>query len=318
MDDNELTAEEQAALDAQRNAPEPEPEVPAQAPAETPQDGATGQEAPEGAEQAVNKGDPPTVPYERFKEANDRRKEIERQSAEDRRRYEVRLEEVLKLIPQPAAAPAQERPAMPDPQQDPAGYIIADMQQKGASIEQINQRFAAFEQQQQAIQIATAIRGHTAAHEEVFRKEAPDYDAAVDHLKHVYDAQLLANGMGDPGQRRLAIENEATRISAMALQQGANIAERFYRLAQATGYRQAGEQMTNGQAPPTQAVAAAVPSQADRLRMVQQGQEQSRGLGNARGNGPAPMTAAKLLDMDDGDFLEAMKKSKEARRLMGA
>lgn len=318
MDDNEqLTAEEQAALDAQRGAPEPEaPEQPAGVP-ETPQEGAEAPEGQEGAElpasdQQARKGDPNAA----LVQERERRREVERQAAEDRRKYEARFEELLKLVPQPAAAPAPEKPSLPDPQQDPAGYIIADMQQKGASIEQINQSIAELRQQQQQQQVVAAVQQRAAAMEADYKAENPEYDNAMTYLRSVRDRQLLAIGMTDPGQRAQQIQAEAFQIAVSALQQGGNPAERLHLLAEASGWSSGMAGQTPAQA--SAAPAAAVPDQAERLRMVQQGQAQSRGLGNVRGNGPAPMTAQKLLDMDDDAFLETVRKSKDARRLMGA
>lgn len=319
MDDNEqLTAEEQAALDAQRGAPEPE--APAQDAPETPQEGAEAPEGQEGGEPPPEDGKrPQMVPHAALHQERTRRQEVERQAAEDRRKYEARFEELLKLVPQPGQAQptTPEKPALPDPQQDPAGYIIADMQQKGASIEQINQSIAEMRQQQQQQQVVAAVQQRAAAMEADYKAENPEYDSAMNFLKSVRDRQLQAIGITDPAQRAQQIQTEAFHIAVSALQQGGNPAERLHRLAEASGWS-SGTQPAAGQAPSAQAAAVGVPDQAERLRMVQQGQAQSRGLGNVRGNGPAPMTAQKLLDMDDDAFLETVRKSKDARRLMGA
>jgi len=296
-----LTAEEQAALDAQRNALEPE--ALAQEPTETPQEGAGTQEDQEGAP-----GKPlPPVPYERFKEANDRRKEVERQAAEDRRKWEERFNHLLERVGQPQPPPAQaETPAIPDVQADPVGHIVGTMRQLGASQEQINQEVAAQRQRAQEAQLVSYVRTQASAHEREFRRDTPDYNDAVDYLKGIYDAQLAANGITDPGQRELMVQQEAIKISAMAIQQGANIAERFYNLAKATGYR------------PQQAQQAEqTPDPAAQIQRIARGQEQARSLGNTRGNGPTPMTAQKLLEMSDAEF-DKIKDSPQVRSLMGA
>ena len=317
MDDNEqLTAEEQAALDAQRSAPEPEETI-AQAPAETPQEGAGAAAEQEVAEQPPADGKrPQMVPHAALHQERTRRQEIERQAAEDRRKYEARFEELLKLVPQPAAAtaPAQDKPALPDPQQDPAGYIIADMQQKGASIEEIKQQLAVFNQERQQQQVVATVIQRARHAENVFRQEVPDYDQGLSYLRELRDKQLSVL-VPDPTMRAAQIEQEYLTISAHALQHGSNPADIVYRMAQASGYRPAD---ASGTQPPIAEPAATAPSQAERLQMVQRGQEQSRGLGNVRGNGPSPITAAKLLDMEGDKFLEFIKTNKEARRLMGA
>lgn len=320
-DDDQLTAEEQAALDSQRSAPEPEaPEQPAP---EVPQEGAEGRETPEGGVPPADKGEPPVVPYERFKEANDRRKETERELAELRRKSEARFEELLKLVPQPAAqTETPQASAIPDVQTDPVGHIVGTLQQLGASQQQIQQVVEQQRAQQQQQQLVMAVQQRAAALEADYRAQTPEYDGAITYLRQFRDRQLQAAGMTDPTQRAQQIAAETFQIAAGALQQGGNPAERLHRIAEASGWtKPAGEQQAGGQAAfgqPTAPAQPAVPDQAARLQMVQRGQEQSRGLGNVRGNGPGPMTAAKLLDMDDDAFLEAMKKSKDARRLMGA
>lgn len=320
MDDDQLTAEEQAALDSQRGAPEPEAPVQGAA-LETPQEGAEAPEAPEGAEgPAAAERRPQMVPHAALHEERKRRQEIERQAAEDRRKYEARFEEILKLVPQPAAEPAPQAPAIPDVQADPVGHIVGTMQQLGASQEQINQRLAQYQQQQEQQRVIAAVQQQAAALEADYQAQNPDYQNDLNYLRQVRDRQLQAQGMIDPGQRAQQIAAETFQIAAHALQQGGNPAERLHQMAKATREAAGWTPQAAAQAPAGQgaAPAMAVPDQAERLRMVQRGQEQSRGLGNVRGNGPAPMTAAKLLDMDDNAFLEAVKKSKEARRLMGA
>jgi len=319
--DEQLTADERAALDAQRTAPEPE--APVQDAPETPQEGAGAPEEPEGGEPPPEDGKrPQMVPHAALHQERTRRQETERELAELRRRSEARFEELLKLVPQPgAAAPAEKPiPAIPDVQADPVGHIVGTMQQLGATQQEIQQAVAQQREQQQQMQVVAAVQQRAAAMEADYKAANPEYDSAMTFLKSFRDRQLHAAGMIDPAQRAQQIQNEAFQIAIGALQRGGNPAEMLHRLAEAsgwsTGWQPPAAQAPNGQAPLAQAAGA--PDEAARLRMVQQGQQQSRGLGGVRGNGPAPMTAQKLLDMDDDAFLETMKNSKDARRLMGA
>ncbi len=314
-DDDKLTAEDQAALDSQRNAPEPE--APAQPPPEAPQEAAEGQEAPEGTEPAPEDDKrPQMVPHAALNQERKRRQEAERQAVEDRRRYEARLEEVLKLVPQPAAQETPQGPAIPDVQADPVGHIVGTMQQLGASQEQIKQAIAAQQTQAQQQQLVAAVQQRATAMEADYRAQNPEYDGAMTYLRTLRDRQLQAAGMSDPGRRAQQITAEAFQIAASALQEGGNPAERLHRMAEASGWSGTGGAVSPS-AMNDAARQAQAPDQAARLRMVQQAQEQSRGLGQTRGNGPAPMTAQKLLDMDDDAFLKAIKDSKDARALLG-
>lgn len=319
MDDNELTAEEQAALDAQRNAPEPEaPEQPAP---EAPQEGAETPEAPEGAEEqpAADKR-PQMVPHAALHEERKRRQEVERQAADDRRRFEARVEKLLELVPQPNTQQPETppAPAIPDVQADPVGHIVGTLQQLGASQEQIRQAVAQQQQQQQQQQMVVAVQQRAAAMEADYKAEHPEYDNAMTYLRQFRARQLQAAGWSDPAQIAQQISAEAFQIAASALQQGGNPAERLHRLAEASGWAAPAPQPMPSEINDALRQTPSAPDPAARLRTVQQGQEHARTLGNVRGNGPSPMTAAKLLDMDDDAFLEAMKKSKDARKLMGA
>jgi hypothetical protein len=133
------------------------------------------------------------------------------------------------------------------------------------------------------------------------------------------DTQLKAAGITDPVQRANQIASEYWQMSAMTLQQGGNPAQRLHEIAKAT--REAAQNAWGQPLPPAAGqAAAAAPDPAARLRMAQQGQEHSRGISNMRGNGPAPVTAARLMDLPDDDYdaiIKAMR-SKEARKLMGA
>jgi hypothetical protein len=309
-DDEQLTAAEQAALDAQRNMPEPEaPEPPA---AEVPQEGVDASEGEAGAEPAAiadkRQGDPAAA----LVQERERRREVERQAAEDRRKYEARFEELLKLVPQPAQQQASPEPAIPDVQTDPVGHIVGTMQQLGASQQQIERALAEQRQQEQQRQVVTTIQQRAAALETAYRAEHPEYDDSMRYLQAVRTRQLQSLGITDPARIAQQIQTDAFQVAVAAIQEGANPAERLQRFAEASGW------VPPAAGAPAEPAAAAVPDQAARLSMVQQGQQHARNLGGVRGNGPSPMTASKLLDMDDDAFLETLKKSKDARKLMGA
>ena len=301
-----LTAEEQAALDAQRDAPEPE--AFAQEPTEAPQGGAGEAEPGEGVEQPAADKRPQMVPHAALHEERERRKETERKLAEVERRAEERFKVLLeKLGPQTPPAQA-ETPAIPDVQADPVGHIVGTMRQLGASQEQINQELVAYRQREQQAQAIAAVQQHAVASEAAYRSQAPDYDAAVDYLKQFRDRQLVAAGVTDPTRRNAIIMQEALQISAQAMQEGANPAERFYRLSEASGYTRQAQQAQQ---------AEQTPDPAAQIQRIARGQEQARSLGNTRGNGPTPMTAQKLLEMSDAEF-DKIKDSPQVRSLMGA
>ncbi len=322
MDDNEqLTAEEQAALDAQRNTPEPEAPEPAPDAPEAPQEGAGGAEdEAEAPEQPEAGKRPQMVPHAALHEERKKRQEIERQAAEDRRRFEARVERLLELVPQPAAQPEAPAPAIPDVQADPVGHIVGTLQQLGASQQQIQQAVEEQRRRAEQQQLVATVQQRAGALEIDYRAKNPGYDDALSHLRQLRDRQLQSQGMMDPAQRAQQIAFETFQIAAMALQQDANPAERLHRMAEASGWTAPATAMPSEINDAARQNAGAAPDQAARLQMVQRGQAHASTLGRVPGNGPSPLTAAKIAEMPDDDFEAIIKvmKSKEARKLMGA
>jgi hypothetical protein len=181
------------------------------------------------------------------------------------------------------------------------------MQQLGASQEQINQQLAQYRQQQDQAQAIGAIQQRSLAMEAEYRQENPDYDNAVGFLRQFRDRQLAAAGWADPARRHQQIMTEALSIAAQALQEGSNPAERLYRLSEASGYKQAA---ATGEQPATN-------GEADKIQTIARGQQMARSVGSARGSGPQPMTAEKLLKMKDEDFLKWAKESPDAKNFLG-
>ena len=180
-DDNQLTPEEQAALDAQRNAaPEPAEEPAAAAPQE-------GAEAPEGeaAGQAQPEPDkrPQMVPHAALHEERERRKQAEARAAETERRSEERMRMLLeKLGPQPDTTPAPQIPAV---DQDPVGHIVGNIADIRGQVQNLAQATAAQQEQAQRAQAVQALQQQALAHR-------PDLQGCVARLEGAQATQRLA------------------------------------------------------------------------------------------------------------------------------
>ena len=123
--------------------------------------------------------------------------------------------------------------------------------------------------------------------------------------------ELESLGIKDAAHRDQILAREGVEILVLAAQQNGNPAELIYNLAQKRGFNsRSGRSVQNYSAPPPNREAEA------RMRRVSEGQRQSRSLGSARGSGPRPLSAQRILD---ASYAEADKlfNSPEGRALLG-
>lgn len=309
-DDNELTPEEQAALEAQRQ----QPDLPSETAPETPQEGAEAPEAPDGVEPA-----PPAdkrsqmVPHAALHEERERRKQAEARAAEIERRAEERFRALMeKLGPQ---APPEQPPQIPAVEQDPVGHIVGNIGQLREQVQTLSQSAVAQQEAAQRAQAIQAMQANALAMEAEYSRDNPEYESAVKYVAGLRDQQLLAMGVDNPVERQAIINQEAMGIAYRAMQKGHNPAEVLHNIAKASieMARRALQAQNPGLPQPN-----GQPGAAERLQAIERGQQQARSLGNVRGAGPSPMTAQKMQEMSNDEFLEMMKKPPaEVRRLMG-
>jgi len=319
-DQNALTAEEQALLDGDAANTETDAGlVDANKPAETSAtpkaDAPAGSDA-EGEKDAKTGSDKEAkhVPLAALQES---RAEIKRLKDEAKAEKEARLllEQRTNLILE-RLTPKPEEPkpeVIPDFETDPAGWIAGTMRATGKTLEQIQGELAArktkdaeAERQQANTNAVNDIISKAAAQEVEFKKTAPDYDDAgafllqsrIDELKEIgYDDKQI---MG-------IVSNEKLAIAQKALADGKNPAAVVYAMAKRRGYA------------PKKADAAPDPAKlaTEKIAALGKGQEQAQSLSGTRGQGPSPLTAARLLEMSEADFAKFMD-TPEGRAAMGA
>lgn len=307
--DENLTAEEQAQLDAMRatDSALQDPEAPSPAPADpaTSEPAADPAAAPQQPRQQM-------VPHQALHEERERRKEAEARA----RTLEERTNLLLQRIgqPQPAVAPPQsvapgETP-LPDLNVDPVGHIVGMLQRQQAEITRLREGETQRQQGASQANIIQQIQHHAQASEQEFRISTPDYDRAVQHLVERRSAELAAVGYS-PAQRTQMIQQEAFFTAAQAVQTGRNPAAVIYEIARMRGYQNSPPAAPAPQAaaaPAQQAPAPAV-DPGERLAAIAAGQQQARTLGAARGSGSAPMTAQRLIEMPDAEFSQILAKA---------
>ena len=319
--DSELTAEEQAALDADKAAEttQTEEDAGAGAATQTPpvaDDAGTADGTVDGGADLQATQRQGTVPHAALHEERTRRQETERQLAEERKARQT-LEERTNLIlqrfaaPQQPAAPAtQAAPEIPSFEADPAGHILGQVRQQCAILGELVQAVTGQSRQNEAAAGMQQLTTRAAAMEREFATANPDYDKASSHLFEMRRQELVAAGWTDPAEIQTMMANEARGLAARALQQGRNPAAVVYELAKLRGYAAAPDPAANGGGN-----GAADPTA--QLRTIERGQQQSRSVGNLRGAGPAPLTAQGLAEMSEADFLKAFG-TPEGKALMGS
>jgi hypothetical protein len=316
-----LTADEQAQLDAmqQDDTAADVGQADAAATQQRPDADAGGTPAAAdagAADPATQPQRPQTVPHAAFHEERERRKAAEQTIAELKRSQQT-LEErtnlLLQRIGQPQAQPqSQQAPALPTLEENPAAHIVGLLQQQGQRQDELTRWALQQEQARQTQANVAAIQERAVAMEREFIAQTPDYAQAVDHLANQRRLELAEAGYTDAAEREVILRNEALQLAQRALQSGRNPAEMLYGVAKVRGWKATEAATAQAEQPAT----AATNGQ-QRIDTVRAGQQQARSLGATRGAGPTPLTAQRLIEMSDADFLKMMD-TPEGRDLMGA
>lgn len=301
MDDNEqLTAEEQAALDGMR-AGDNEPVVVE----ETPEPQEQVEAEPVEPQEPAAEGKQHTVPLSTFMEEKEQRKTLARELEQERKARQTLDERMNMLLQRMGQAqpqqPAQQTPQLPELDKDPIGHFDARMRAYEAHLAQVAQTLATQNQQSQQAQVVGTIQQRALAMEREFASQTPDYVNAVGFLAEARHKELAAAGYGDPAERQAVVAQEAFAMAARALQDGANPAARLYELAKIRGY---GASPAAPAAPVQQP-----PAPEERIQQISRGQQQSRSLGSVRGTAPPPLTAQRVADMSQDEFEKFLSKA---------
>ena len=316
-DDNDLTAEEQAQLDAERageaaaadDTQQPPPDNSAQ------EGGAqsAGEEGGEG-DAAAQQQQPRMVDHAALVEERERRREIEKRAQEADKRATV-AEERLNLILQRAQQNAAQQqgdpqtPQIPDFAQDPVGHLAARLQHSERALAQVAGYLGQQRQQGDQERNMRALEARAVALEGEFRAKTPDYDDAVRHLITGRHRELEMAGYRDPAERQLILAEEARMLVAKAMQDGSDPAQMTYEIAKLRGYAPA-----QGQQQPQ------APSATDRMQTIARGQQQARTLSTVSGAEPNAITGRTVANWSDAEFEKWLEKAtpEQLQAVMGA
>lgn len=288
----------------QQQQQEPSSEQPVEAPEGDADDTS---DAPQGEQTAAEKSR--MVPHKAFHEERERRRQLERESAQQRQEWERRFQQLLDVHQQsaqqqrPQPQPGPQQPPLPDPDKDLPGYLVERINRSEAALREMAQILITERQQQaQQSQYQNAIsQMETQAKmaESEYAREHPDYHDAANYLVEMRHKEMELAGIRDPAVRMQEIRNEAMHLAHRAMQEGRNPAEIIREMSILRGFK------------PKQAEQAAP---GERVQQIAAGQQQARTLGNARGGAPNAINPQAIMAMSEKEFDTWMSKATDDQK----
>lgn len=212
--------------------------------------------------------------------ANTARRKLERDLAEERLKWEKanqRLEELAKRL----------APKEPDPAEDPVGGLLHETRatrEEVAALKKAQDEARTVEQQRQAQQQFIQTFD---AHARAFAAKQPDFLQAQAHLYQDTVETFVESGY-TPEQAHTVAQQWWFDIVGRALNEGADPAERIYKLARKRGYK-----AQNGEA---------------KVDAINKGQAAAKSLSAAGGTSPKQITAETIATMSDEEFAKLSEK----------
>jgi len=322
-EDDQLTAEEQAAVAVEEAPPQV---LPAPHPAPPPEQAAS----PEGQPPKGKKVPEEAVPYERFSQVYEENKRKDQQLSELREKW-ARLEERSNLAreaqaryeqEQQAAATKAKIPEKPDPAIDPYGAQLWERDRQiealGKRLEEVTTGLGQTNQQLQQSSQLNDFNLWLTNDITNYRARQPDYEQAASHARNARIGFWQSVGL-PPEQAEVIVNNEALAIAYAARQNNKSAAQAYYDAAKVMGYQTGapGSVVANGAAPAP--APAAAPTPQEKMAQLKKGQA-AQGLSRApvldenNANWSA-LTAQQIADMDENDFVEALQDPQRAQQI---
>lgn len=267
------------------------------------------------------------VPHAQFHAANERRKAAEvkaQEAAVKLAAVEARTEERLSMLAAavqasaPAPAAAVDEISIPDVNVDPVGHFQAELARRDRKIQDLEAMQRGFtEGQQQQRQIAE-LRNWSAEQERAFQAKEPTYPEAMRFLEESRHAELEQIGIMDAAERRRIIGTDIFNIAQRARQEGADFADRLYKVATARGYKKATAAVPALDAALQEPDLDAVEATATRQAAAR---DSSTTIGSIGSAPPTRLSAEKISNMSERDFSVLLKRMEgnpaALRELMG-
>ena len=299
---DELTPQEQQFFatggESAPDAPAAEPAVPAEAEpelvleAEAPAAPAEPAKVPEEKHQTV----PLAVLMDERSKAKAWREQLEQERVA-RAAEQAKLQERLDILARAYQPQQEQAPAFED---DPVAATRYGLQKTGESLQEVAKQVAEVRQRQEAEEVERRITAAAISAETQFKAQAPDYDAAIEHLVKQRAGELSA--LGYQGAQILQVmQNERAALLHQSLQNGRNPAATLYELAKVRGY----------------APKPAAPPAEQQLATLQAGAKAAAGIDNVAGRQTKSISVQSLIEMDDDQFAKIAGNEKAWRKLFG-
>lgn len=259
-------------------------------------DGAEEDSEPEGEQEAQDRDPLPPDELKRRWEDTKKSRDQERRLRQEQDQKISRMEEAFQRILQGQQQPKQQEPEIPNPSEDPIGFLEWQREQYTRQQQaETAQREQQARIQQQSQRLAQTAQRLTTIESEYQREVAPDYYEAIDHWKNARAQQLAGWGMDQRSIHHQMIA-EVAELGEMALQRGINPAEAAYNMAKSWGYRR------QSQAPQ------------QNIERTRQGMRSSKTLSGGGKSAKGQMTLAQIADLDGDDFDKAFAAARAANR----
>lgn len=212
--------------------------------------------------------------------------------------------------PTPAAEAAPAPVEIPDVTTDPVGHFRAVAEQQAAEVAALKGMMNGFQENQRAAQQAAEMRNWGVAQEVAFEAQEPSYRAAMEHLKQTRHIELETIGVTDPTERERIIAQDVNQIAHRSRREGANFAERLYKVALSRGFAKAAPAAPAAPASPVIPALDAIPAPApaERAARLEEGRENSTTIGSLGSAPGVKLSVAKIADMSDSQFAALLKK----------
>lgn len=275
---------------APESAPEPEPELVLEVPDEAAPE-------PQQAPQEQHKHVPLPVLLEERNKARAQREQFEQERikwAEDKARLQERMDIIARSM--------QQRQEAPPPQfdDDPIAATRYGFEQAGKAVQSLEEQVANMRAEQEQAQRAQQLTHAAIAAETAFKKTAPDYDQAIEHLVKARASELQALGYQGP-QILQVMQQERAAVLEQSLRSGRNPAETLYTLSKVRGY----------------APKAVEPPAEQKMGKLEAGARAASGIDNVAGRQTKTIGIQSLIEMSDDDFYKISSDEKAFRKLFG-
>lgn len=197
---------------------------------------------------------------------------------------------------------AKEKPATPDPKEDPLGHLQHKNQELEKKLQALEEGQGEFKKEKEDTSRFQQFSNTVTSAERAFASANPDYAEAVTKVQEVWKAELEIAGVPENFIDSM-LAKKGAQFTHAALQKEQNPAEAVYKLAQRYGHKKQEKQVE-------------VNKDKDKLKTIAQGQEAEKSL--TGGKGPADMSLEALKDMSDEEMESFIADPKNWKKLKAA